>query len=389
MASTSSPVKQQQILLATASPSKQWVVTSPLPEKHGSLLKNGSIEHQETETSIRKSISKLELLEKDAFFSAFSSKIDRSTIKSLDFLKSPNVMEESLNEEKLASVLWSTERNVAFEMDHARDENHLEKSPSQTMNGKSPNKLSAKSISAGKSKSGPIAASPSKITRSGNNLIRSLFTSIVNNDDSLMTETESLLDDIGCGEGGKAITPKFSSPDRVLDTNVPASPGLQSSLSIDLQSQFGQIADFDKSRDSNSGRNSAHVNFSSATDNMGVVSKGMNGKLNSQFVEVNRLNLFDVSTTDNSETDIYYGKERIQNTGNYSTPAKGNQFEVMHADAGDHPTSREISNFEDNILGVESRMVSHESVSPSAYRNLDQQRLQVIFFLFSFFFLFF
>lgn len=367
VASTSSPVKQQQILLTTASPSKPWGVTSPLPEKHG------SIKHQETETSIQKSISKLELLERDAFFSAFSSKVDNSTIKSLDFL---NVMEESLNEEKLASVHWSTERNFAFEMDHAGDENHLEKSLSQTMNGKSPNKLSAKSISAGKSKSGLTAASPSKITMSGSNLMRSLFTSKLNNDDSLMTEMESLLAEIANGEGGKAITPKFgSSPDRVLDKNLPASPGLQSCLSINLRSQFKQSADFDKGQDSNPGRNSAHANFSSATDNMGVVSKGMNAELNSQFVEVNPLNLFELSATDNNETDIYNGKERIQTTGNFSSPAKENQFEVVHLDAGD-PTSREISSFEDNIPGAESRMVSHESVSPSAYRNLDQPRLQ-------------
>ncbi|KAH6824203.1 hypothetical protein C2S53_011714 [Perilla frutescens var. hirtella] len=366
MASKSSPVKQHHILLSTASPSKPWGVTSPLPEKLGSLLKNGSIEHRETESSIQRSISKLELLEKSAFPSAFSAKVDNSTIKSLDFLKSPSVMEknlgisrinfmeDSVNEEKLASVHWSTERNFAFGMDHARGENHLEKSLSQTMDGKLPNELSVKSISAGKSKSGPTTASPFKMTWSGNN---NLFTSKLNDEDSLMTETESLLGEIVCGEGGNAICHNFvSSPDRILDNNMPASPGFQSCQSIDSWSQFEQIADYDKGRDSTLQRKFAHVNFSSATDNMGVVPKGMNGELSSQFVEVNRLNLIELRATDNREADIHNEKEIIQTTGNFSTPAKENEFQVTH-------------------LGVGDLTVYHESVSPSADRNLDQPKL--------------
>ncbi|XP_057792894.1 uncharacterized protein LOC131009519 isoform X2 [Salvia miltiorrhiza] len=387
VASTSTPGKWQQTLLTTASPSIPWGATSSLPEKPGSLLRNGSTEHHETETSIQKSISKLELLEKAAFSSVFSAKVDKSTIKSLDFFKSPNAiekihdisrnsfMEDSVSEEKLASVNRSTEKNFAFYMDHARGGNLLEKSLSQTMHGKSPSALNAKSFSAGKSNLGPTTASPSKNTWSGNNLTHSLFTSNLNHEDSLMTETESLLAELDSSEGEKAITPIFvRSPERVLDENLPASPGLLSSQSVDLRSRFKQMENFDKGRDSTLGRDPAHVN-SNATDSIHIESGGMNGELRSPFVEVNGLNMIELRATDNRETDMHNGKEIIQTTGNFSTPAKENQFQVVHPDAGDL-TNRDISSIEDSIPGVESRMVSHGSVSPFACMNLDQPRLQ-------------
>ncbi|KAL0400258.1 UNVERIFIED_CONTAM: hypothetical protein Sradi_2369100 [Sesamum radiatum] len=66
--STSSPVKQRQLLLTTVSPSQLLGAASPLLAKPVSLLRNDSVEHHETQTSIQKSISKLELLENSAFF---------------------------------------------------------------------------------------------------------------------------------------------------------------------------------------------------------------------------------------------------------------------------------------------------------------------------------
>ncbi|KAI3457695.1 hypothetical protein Pfo_014358 [Paulownia fortunei] len=404
VASTSSPVKRQQVLLTTASPSKHWGVGSPLAEQPGSLLRNESVEHQKTETSIQKSISKLELLEKSAFSSTFSAKVDISTVKSLDFLKSPNFdtflgknhhisrinfVEDSVTEEKLASVHQSNERSYAFSMDRARaetlnhisGENHLEEHLGQTISGRLPNELSAKNISTDQSKYGGTAASPSKITWSGNNLMRSLFTSKHSNEDALMTETESLLAEIASGEGGKAIlTPKFvSSPGRMLEKKLSASPGLQSNHSKDLllQSRFKKKSDFDKGRDSTPERNLADVNLSTATANRGA--KGMKGELSSPFVEVNRLkNLTEVKATDNGEVGIYNGNEIFGTFDNFSTPAKQNKFQVMHSknlDVG-NLTSRDISRFDDNLPGGESRAVSRGSVSPSACRNLDEPRLQ-------------
>ncbi|KAL0451230.1 UNVERIFIED_CONTAM: hypothetical protein Slati_1101100 [Sesamum latifolium] len=116
--STSSPVKQRQLLLTTVSPSQLLGAASPLLAKPVSLLRNDSVEHHETQTSIQKSISKLEVLEKSAFSSSLNAKVDNSTIKSVDFLKSPNFdafleknrhisrmnFEDSITEEKLASV---------------------------------------------------------------------------------------------------------------------------------------------------------------------------------------------------------------------------------------------------------------------------------------------
>lgn len=394
LVSTSSPVKLKQTLLTAASPSQPWGVTSPLPEKPpSSLLRNGSIEHHETETSIQKSISKLELLEKAASSSFFSAKVDKSTIKSLDFSKSPNAveknydisrisfMEDSDSEEKLASVNRSTERNFDFYMDHDRGENLLEESLNQTMDGKSPNALNAKSYSAGKSDMGPTVASPSKKTLSGNNSIHSLFTTNFKYESSLKSETKSSLAESAFIEGEKANTPIFvHSSDRVLDENLPASPGLLSSLSVDLRSRFKQMENSDKGRDFTPGRDPAHVN-SSATDSIRTVSGGKNGKLRSPFVEVNRLNMIELRATDNRGTDMHNGKEIMQTTGHFSSPTKKSQFQSVHLDVGDL-TNRDTSSFEDNIPEAGSRMVSHESVSPFARRNLDQPQLQVIFFSF-------
>ncbi|XP_042009596.1 uncharacterized protein LOC121758241 [Salvia splendens] len=391
LVSTSSPVKLKQTLLTTASPSQPWGVTSPLPEKPpSSMQRNGSIEHHETETSIQKSISKLELLEKSASSSVFSAKVDKSTIKSLDFSKSPNAveknydisrisfMEDSDSEEKLASVNRSTERNFDFYMDHARGENLLEESLNQTMDGKSPNALNAKSYSTGKSDLGPTAASPSKKTLSGNNSIHSLFTTNSKYENSLKSETKSSLAEIAFIEGEKANTPIFvHSSDRVLDENLPASLGLLSSLSVDLRSRFKQMENSDKGRDFTPGRDPVHVN-SSATDSIGTVttvSGGKNGKLRSPFVEVNRLNMIELRATDNGGTDMHNGKEIMQTTGLFSSPTKESQFQGVHLEVGDL-TNRDTSSFEDYISEAGSRMVSHESVSPFARRNLDQPQLQ-------------
>ncbi|KAL1555438.1 hypothetical protein AAHA92_11176 [Salvia divinorum] len=369
--STSSPVKWKQTLLTTASPSKPWGVTPPLPIKPpSSLLRNGSIEHHEVDTSIQKSISKLELLEKAAFSSVFSAKVDKTTIKSLDFSKSPNAvdknhvisrisfMEDSVSEEKLSSINRSTERNFDFYMDHARGGNLLEESLNHKMDGKSPNALNAKSFSAGKSDLRPTTVSPSKITLSGSK-----------------SEMESSFSESAFSEGEKAITPIFvSSPDRVLDENLAASPGLLSSQSVDLQSRFKQMENSKKGRDSTPGRDPAHANLRS-TDSIDTVPGGEHGKLRSPFVEVNRLNMIELSATDNIENDMHNGKEIMQTTGHFSSPAKESQLQGVHLVVADL-TNRDTSSFEDNIPGAGSRMVSHESVSPFAHRNLDQPRLQ-------------
>lgn len=288
--STSSPVKQQQTLLVAASPSKPQGLVSPFLVQCGSLLKNESVEHLETETSIQKSISKLELLEKSAFSSAFSSKIDKSTVKSLDFSKSPkfdnlfekkqhiptlNFVEDSVAEGKAANVNLSTGRISFFSMDQATSVNDLEPL-GRIISGKSPYESSSKNIVADQLKSGAVAASPSKITWSAKRLIRSLFTP-EHNEDSILTETESLWREIAGGN--------LTSREEVVGATV-----------------------------------------------------------------------------------------------HYSTPAKENTSQVMHSknlDVG-NLTSRGLSSFEDNIPRAESRMVSHDHVSPSTNRNLDQQTLQKV-----------
>ncbi|KAL8478032.1 hypothetical protein ACS0TY_030074 [Phlomoides rotata] len=388
--STSSPVKQQQTLPVAASPSKPRGFVSPFLAQPGSLLKNGSLEHQETETSIQKSISKLELLEK----SAFSAKIDKSTVKSLDFSKSPNFdnllekklhistmnfTEDSVPEGKAASVNRSTGRTSSFSTDQATGVNHLEPL-GLIISGKSPYESSSKNIFADQLKSGAVAASPSKISWSGNNLKRSLFTPKPNNEDSILTETESLLREIASGGEGK-VSPNFvSSPGRMLVKELSVSSGFQRSQLNDLllQSRNKQFTEYDKVQDSTSERNLSHVNLSSATANKDALSKRMEGVLNSPFIEVNHLNLLELNATNSEEMDIQNLEEMIGTIGNFSTPAKENESQVMHSknlDVG-NLTSRDFSSFEDNIPREETRMFSHDNVSSSSNRNLDRQTLQ-------------
>ncbi|KAL0304919.1 UNVERIFIED_CONTAM: hypothetical protein Sangu_3060700 [Sesamum angustifolium] len=388
--STSSPVKQRQLLLTTVSPSRLLRAASPLLAKPVSLLRNDSIEHHETQTSIQKSISKLELLEKSAFSSSFSAKVDNSTIKSLDFLKSPNFdafleknrhisrmsFEDSVTEEKLASVDQSKERSYAFSMNRTRadnGENHLEEHLGQLMSGKLPNELSATNLSADQSKY--KRSSPSKIW-SGNKLMRSLFTPKHSNEDAVMTETESSLAEIASGEGGvKILSPQFVSfPGRLLEKKLSTTLGLQSSQSKDLvlQSQFKQISDPDKDRDSTPEGNLTDGNLSTSN----AVSNGMDRKLGSPFLEVNHLrNLIEERAIDNGEVDIYNRNGTFENIDNFITPAKKNKSQVKHSEILD-VGNQTISRFEDDLPGGEFRVISHGSVSPSAYKNLEEPTLQ-------------
>ncbi|KAK4437472.1 hypothetical protein Salat_0081100 [Sesamum alatum] len=401
VSSTSSPVKQRQLLLTTTSPSKLLVAASPLLAKPVPLLRNDSAEHHETQTSIQRSISKLELLEKSAFSSSFSAKVDNSTIKSLDFLKSPNFdafleksrhisrmnFEDLVTEEKLASVdkgrsyAFSMNRTRAETLNHISGENHLEEHPDQIMSGKSPNELIAKNLSADQSNYMQIAASPSKIW-SGNKLMRSLFTPKHSNEDAVMTETESLLAEIASGEGVKINSAQFvSSPGRMLEKKLSTTLGLQSSQSSDLelQSQFKQISDSDKDRDSTPEGNLADGNLSTSNANGDAVSNGIDGELGSPFVEVNHLkNLIEVKATDNGEVDVYNRKETFGNIDNFITPSKMNKSQVKHSKILDmgNQTSREISRFEDDLPGEEFRVISHGSVSPTAYKNFEEPTLQ-------------
>ncbi|KAL0444915.1 UNVERIFIED_CONTAM: hypothetical protein Slati_2214200 [Sesamum latifolium] len=364
--STSSPVKQRQLLLTTVSPSQLLGAASPLLAKPVSLLRNDSVEHHETQTSIQKSISKLEVLEKSAFSSSFSAKVDNSTIKSLDFLKSPNFdafleknrhisrmnFEDSITEEKLASVDQSKERSYAFSMNGTRaesGENRLGEHLGQLMSRKLPNELSAKSLSADQSK---YRRSSPKIW-SGNKLMRV-----------------------------KILSPQFvSSPGRLLEKKLSTTLGLQSSQSKDLvvQSRFKQISDPDKDRDSTPEGNLTDGILSTSNANRDAVSTGMDGKLGSPFLEVNHLtNLIEERAIDNGEVDTYSRNESFGNIDNFITPAKKNKSQVKHSKILEmgNQTIREISRFEDDLPGAEFRVISHGSVSPFTYKNLEEPTLQ-------------
>ncbi|KAL0400257.1 UNVERIFIED_CONTAM: hypothetical protein Sradi_2369000 [Sesamum radiatum] len=290
--------------------------------------------------------------------------------------------EDSITEEKLASVDQSKERSYAFSMNQTRaesGENRLGEHLGQIMSGKLPNQLSAKNLSADQSKY--RRSSPSKIW-SGNKLMRSLFTPKHSNDDAVMTETESSLVEIASGAGVKILSPQFvSSPGRLLEKKLSTTLGLQSSQSKDLvvQSQFKQISDPDKDRDSTPEGNLTDGILSTSNANRDAVSTGMDGKLDSPFLEVNHLtNLIEERAIENGEVDTYNRNESFGNIDNFITPATKNKSQVKHSKILDmgNQTIREISRFEDDLPGAEIRVISHGSVSPSAYKNLEEPTLQ-------------
>ncbi|GER33562.1 nucleoid occlusion protein [Striga asiatica] len=386
LASAYSPTKQQNALI-TVSSVKQRELASPLT-RPGSMPRNGSLEHQNTQTSIQKSISKLELLERSALSSAFSAKVDNSFVKTLDFFKSPTFdpllgntrhisrinFEDSINEDKLASVHQlnkssyapSRDRAGAETRDHISDENHVEKHLGQIVGGKSPKELRAEDVSKDQLKCGGTVSSPSKITWSGGNFGCSLFTTQCSKEDAVMTETESLLAEIVSSDGGKGIvTSEFvASPVRRLGNKLSASLSPPSTQTKDLflQNHLKQMRDFYK-KDLSPGRIFANATLSTEIDNQDVDADG-------------RKNLIEKQATDD-EVDLHNGKEIFGTTDYFCSPAKEKRLYILNSEDqyANNLAGKGISGIEDN-LPESSRAGFNESISSSACGDLNESRFQ-------------
>ncbi|KAL6506791.1 hypothetical protein OROHE_022228 [Orobanche hederae] len=386
--SASSLAERQQIILTGVSPSKQWELASPLP-RPGSILRNGSVEHQETETSIRRSISKLDLLERSTFSSAYSAKVDNSFVRTLNFFKSPNVdpllggnfhksrinfVEDSVADEKVHSIHQSKERNYASSMgrampetpNHISDENPVKGDLGRKVGEKSPHPLKAENISRDQTDYGGTASSPSKITWSGKKLMRNLFTSRHSNEDAVMTETEFLLTETASGDGAKAIlAPEFvSSPDGRLGKKLSASPGHGFTESIDLVLQK-QISDFYKDTELTPGGDFVNANLSTATGNRVVEATSPK-------------NLTEMQASGYGDHDIYNGKEIFGTISNFSTLAKERRSQILGSEDLDIGglARRGASRSENNLPERDPRADCDGSVSPSACGNINESRLQ-------------
>ncbi|KAL3849111.1 hypothetical protein ACJIZ3_010993 [Penstemon smallii] len=394
VAATSSPVKGHKIIPLIASPSK--LLDTPLLVQPGSYLRNESIDHHAGDTSIQKSISKLESLGKSPFSSAFSAKVDSSTIKLLDFSKSPNLnnflegnrhvskinlMQDSVTEERNARVHHSKEKIYALGMHgngsetpkRVSGDGRFEESLGHLMSQK------LRNLSTDQSEYRGAAASPPKVTWTANNMKHSFLTSNRSSEDALMTETDSLLAEIESGEGGQdSVTPTtfVSSPRRILGKGS-ISPGSQSSKHKDLlhQNQFRQLSEFDEGRGSTPERNLLNANLSTATANKNAVSVEMKGELSSSIVEVSRLkNLIETKPTDGiREVDKDSEMEVVGIMDNFVTPDNEKTMQVML------PKIRDVSNqINQNFSRVEDFLPGGESnvVTPSVCENLDEPRLQ-------------
>ncbi|XP_051137396.1 uncharacterized protein LOC127255733 isoform X2 [Andrographis paniculata] len=324
--SSRSPVKRPQIEidLTAGTPSEKLAIASPNPSF--SLLRSRNFEGQDIQTSIQRSISKLESLEKSAFSSVFARKVDSSSIKSLNFLRSPSfdsfwekkhhsssVNKHSFVEDKLAGVLLSEENR------NGSNKEHLRAKTQDHFGGR-----------------------------------RNLFSSNRSNEDALMTETESLLAEQASGDdGGANLLHKYvSSPISKLEKRLSASPGHQSKKSEFIQLQ---MYEFDKGLDSTPEKNPLDVDPLIASGNINSVTCGMNIELETE------------------ETDNQEGREALKAIGNISTP-KENKSHSTFQNVGNQ-TTWDVSMLENNPPGGELVVTSQSSITPSFSTLLDESRL--------------
>ncbi|CAI9759900.1 unnamed protein product [Fraxinus pennsylvanica] len=239
--SISLTAKRRQTSLSNSSPSKYLRLGTPFQERH-SFLSSENIKRLESDLSIQKSISKLELFEKSSFSSSFSTEIDKSYVKSLDFSKSSPFdtfkgkehedfkikhVKDSVSGEKLSS---SKEQNRTFSVvgnrfenpNHNFRENYLEESLAHTKSEKYANDIHATILHADHN-----ADSPSQFTG-----------------------TESSLAQTTSDEEAKEIVSPHgyvTSLGKRLENKFLTSPANQGGQSKDLeqQNQFAQLPDFD------------------------------------------------------------------------------------------------------------------------------------------------
>ncbi|KAL2458296.1 uncharacterized protein Fot_55773 [Forsythia ovata] len=388
--STSLPAKRRQTSPSNSSPSKHLRLGTPFQKRH-SFLSSENIKRLESELSIQKSISKLELLEKSSFSSSFSPEIDKSYFKSLDFSKSPPFdtskekkledfqiehIEDSVNGEKLSSMkerkrTFSILGNRFESQNHNFGENHLEESSAHTKIGKYSNDMRATILHADQlMKYGGNAASPSQFSESGKKKVHDFITSKHTSDNALITSrTESSLAKITSDKGAKAI---------VTDGYV-TSLGKRLEKDVELQNQIAQLPDFDPVRDSSLKGSVIDANLSTPTADIGSLSVERIEELSSPIIEVRGFqNLFEVKARGDREVDLHTKKEVYETTDNYITPIKHENPQIMHSAIldGGLQAGKDISTFEDNLPARELIDVSRGSFSPSAGRNSNESRFQ-------------
>ncbi|XP_073065242.1 uncharacterized protein [Primulina eburnea] len=388
-----SPVKQQ-ILLTAASPCNDLKMASSLQENPDSFLTIENIEHQNMETPIQRSISKLESMEKSSFCSAFSARVDNTMIKTLEFVKSPldtisykncdifksDLMKDIVRQRNLTNAYQSKELKNSSSLDndqvesfnHFGDENHLEKHFGYVTSVKSPTSVSARKLSS-VLKYGQTAGSNSK---------HGVFTK-KSSEDVLMTKTESLLAEIASSIEGRAIvTPSkvVSSREKILVNNFLASQGHQfnHSKNLMLQNQLKQFMDFDKDQGFAPVENLVDPNLSAETGKVDVVALGVKALSNLPTFEVNHSKLLiGMEVTDGREIDIY-NNENFGITGNFTILGKDSKSRTMLPKTPDRGIKNwtNTSRFANNLAGEEFRAISGGTCSSSPSVNLNERSLK-------------
>ncbi|XP_073142523.1 uncharacterized protein [Henckelia pumila] len=357
-----SPAKQQMLLTA-ASPCKDLEIVSTLQENPDSFLRIESIGHQDMETPIQRSISKLELMEKSSFCSAFSARLDNATIKTLEFVKSPldsvpykncdifksDLMNDIVTQEKLTNSCHGKELKNSLSLDndlvesfnYVGGENHLEKYLGHISSVKSPSSLSARK--------------PSSVLKygqtAGSNLKRGLFTKKPS-EDELMTKTESLLAEIA-----------FSIEDKAIVTPS--------------KNQLKRTIDFDKDQGIAPEENLVDPNLSTETGKVDVVALGVKSSSNMPTSDVNHFEqLIGLEVANGREIDIN-NKENFGSTGNITVLGEDNKSGVMlpKTPVKGIKNSTNTSRFANNLAGEEFRAISGGTSSSLPSVNLNERSL--------------
>ncbi|KZV31364.1 hypothetical protein F511_05468 [Dorcoceras hygrometricum] len=383
-----SPVRLQRLLTAP-SPCKDLENNSSLQEKPDFFLSIENIGHQDTETPIQRSISKLESMEKSSFSSVFSARVDNNTIKTLEFVKSPidsisckncdifntDLMKDIVTQEKLANACQSKELKNSSSMvndsikslKHVSDQNHLEEHLDYITSAKSPPSLIAKKLSSVLNY-GRIA---------GSNLKHGSFTKM-SCEDALTTKTESLLAEIASTVEKRAIvTPSndVSSREKILDEKFLAPQGCQlvQPKVLVLQNLAKQSMNSDKDQSVASEEFPVDPNLSTETGKVDVDLE-MRASSNLPTSEVNHVKqLIVMEATDGRKTDIS-NMDNLRGTDTALGKDNKSQVQPNILDR-DIKNSTNSSRFADNLAGEEIRAISGGTVSSSPIENLNEVNL--------------
>ncbi|KAL3502597.1 hypothetical protein ACH5RR_037046 [Cinchona calisaya] len=370
---SSSPSKQRELLMGSASPLKHVSVLTPR-EQRGSFRCKETIEHATT-SSIQKSISKLKLLEASPFSSSLTA--ENRNIRPYDFSKSSPIdifSEKEMNNFQTKHLDASSSGTNGQLLSDSRGEGAL------VSTSTAENYCTEDQLNRGHLRQSEVfnaaAVSPSQLIFSGETMKHDPFRSKDRNDNTLVTAG------IDCSSAGitldyfeenksTGIPQVFvPSPDKWLQKKLTASPELQNKLSIDLvlHDRFVKLKNSCPGRNFASDGSASDEKFSTAPlDRLGSSSMGRRVRSSSPALEVSSSNLVQVNSTVGRD-DGDRGIEMIE----------GSQFIHTRKLDGNLQSGAGLANTRNELSGgrTEAEAAASDSSAPSVLRNLKELTCQ-------------